>query len=99
MNKLVKYILLYALTLFWIFVLLTISRDVESYNSIMSNGYETPWYDNSWIKQPYTSLRLMNSPYKDYWTKNVVGDDWYVRDVKHHGKEFWTILKRGAENE
>jgi hypothetical protein len=68
--------------------------DIITFNSIMRGNYETPWYDGSFISQPYTYLQLSSQEHNDYWTKNAVGDSWYVRDVKYKGKTFWTILER-----
>lgn len=38
--------------------------------------------------------KLSGFEFKEYWTKNAAGDDWYVREYDVHGKMFWTILEK-----
>lgn len=76
--------------------LLHIGTDIHEYHSIIKGNYDTPWYDNSWFKQPYTMFRLSGADsVKDYWTENAIGNEkWHVREIQKDGKHFWTLLER-----
>lgn len=74
--------------------LLTISYidDVQTFHFCLNNkSYSTPWFDNRWIKSPYTNFRLLFGDSKHYITTNAVGDIWVCREVRYRGKDFWTI--------
>ncbi len=90
-------ILIGVLVLVWILLCIWGLHVLGDYNRfwvIMSNYYTTPWYSNSWLKEPYTMYKLSGFEFKEYWTKNAAGDDWYVREYDVHGKMFWTILEK-----
>ena len=70
--------------------------DIMTFHEVTNSNYITPWYDTSWVQSPYTNFRLHGKPYKEYWTKNATGEDWFIRDIYFDGKHtFWTIIKRG----
>jgi len=71
-----------------------IRQDALNYHSVIKSNYETPWFSNDWFREPYTMFMLSGNNHRDYWTKNAVGDDWYVREITHKNKKFWTILKK-----
>lgn len=81
----------------WVFIfsiiVFHITQDAYDFHSVVDSSYNTPWYDNSWIKEPYTMIRLSNKKKVIYWTKNAVGDDWRVQDVHYKNTVFWTILE------
>jgi hypothetical protein len=82
--------------LLWLAALLYLVHfavDALKFHEILRGNYGTPWHSSSWLAQPYTNLRLIGKPKSEYWTKNAVGDHWYVKDVTFDGKKFWTILK------
>lgn len=78
---------------FWV-VILVLALFVHGacdFHSCLKGDYSTPWFDKSWVKDPYTNLRLSFSRPVYYITTNVVGDVWVVKQIAYHGKEFWTI--------
>lgn len=71
---------------------LVTAMDAIKFHDIQRGTYTTPWYDARWWRQPYTNARVRGAGYKDRWTKNVVGDDWLVREANIDGKQWWTVL-------
>lgn len=90
-------ILICTVTFFITIATLHIGGDVIKFNRVVSSSYKTPWFDNDYLKEPYTTFMLRDAKNKEYWTKNVVGDDWYVRDVYYKDSVFWTILKKNKK--
>lgn len=90
-------VMLFFIALF-IFSFMITAKDFINFQEITSKQYKTPWYDNSVMKEPYTTVRLAladKSNVKEYWTKNAIGsENWYVREVKVGETEFWTIIER-----
>ena len=68
--------------------------DVIEFHSIQRGNYDTPWYDARWWVEPYTNFRIMLADSNEHWTKNAIGDDWFVRETVIGEKEWWTILKK-----
>lgn len=85
-----------------IFMAIICVKDFISYQDISSSQYKTPWYSNSFMKEPYTTVRLSladKANIKEYWTKNAIGsEDWFVREVQVDDKTFWTLLERNEIN-
>ena len=75
-----------------------LTKDFINFQYIILKEYKTPWYENSFIREPYTTVRLAladKNNVKEYWTKNAIGsENWFVREVKVGEIEFWTILER-----
>ena len=69
-------------------------EDAVTFHRVQRGIYMTPWYSPRWWRSPYTSFRVAMSSPRERWTKNAVGDDWYVREAVIDGKEWWTILKK-----
>lgn len=96
-HELKNAVILIAVALF-IFSFIIVAKDFINFQELTSKQYKTPWYDNSVMKEPYTTVRLAladNSNVKEYWTKNAIGSQkWFVREVKVGETEFWTILER-----
>jgi ABC-type microcin C transport system permease subunit YejE len=86
-----------------IFTSIIAIKDFISFQEITSAQYKTPWYTNSIMKEPYTTLRLSLTDkvnVKEYWTKNAIGsEDWLVREVKVGETTFWTLLERNEINQ
>ncbi len=76
-----------------IYVLTISASDTMDYYSVMASDYKTPWYSAKWHVQPFTNAMLAGDDAVELWKKNAVGDDWYVREVTHKGKVFWTVLE------
>ncbi|MCK9435330.1 MAG: hypothetical protein M0R32_11115 [Candidatus Cloacimonetes bacterium] len=88
-----------ACTTFIILLVFVVSIiDAVQFHSIQRGSYETPWYDARWWKNPYTILRVFMAESNEHWTKNAVGDDWYVRETVINEKEWWTVLKKVEKN-
>lgn len=68
------------------------ANDYFAFKNIMRNTYDTPWYNNSWVKQPYTLYQLSKHEGIIYETKNAVGSTWVVKETNIQGKNFWTVL-------
>ncbi len=85
-----------------IFTSILTIKDFVSFQERTSAQYKTPWYTNSFMKEPYTTVRLSlaDKPnVKEYWTKNAIGSqDWFVREVKVGETTFWTLLERNEIN-
>ena len=68
--------------------------DFVTYNETMKSTYETPWYSNNWLEQPYTNFMLSGHTNHMYWTINGTGSQyWLCDEVFIKNKHFWTILK------
>jgi hypothetical protein len=66
--------------------------DFHEYQSIMEGTYETPWYNQSWFREPYTNFRLSQYPSAFHLATN--GDQsqiWIEKEKKVGYKIFWTI--------
>lgn len=66
--------------------------DFFTYQSIMEGTYETPWYNQSWFREPYTNFRLSQYPSAFYLATN--GDQsqiWIEKEKKVGDKIFWTV--------
>ena len=94
MTKYCKFVWIFNLILWVSLVSIRVIGDMYDYHSLMKSNYETPWFSNSWLQDPYTMYMLSGSNSRVYWTKNVVGDDWYVKEITHKNKKFWTVLKK-----
>jgi ABC-type microcin C transport system permease subunit YejE len=85
-----------------IFTSIITIKDFVTFQNITSAQYKTPWYTNSFMKEPYTTVRLSLADkvnVKEYWTKNAIGSqDWFVREVKVGETTFWTLLERNEIN-
>ena len=69
--------------------------DAIQFHEIQRGVYMTPWYSGNWLREPYTCFRVaLSGNVREHWTKNAVGDDWYVREAVINEKEWWTILKK-----
>ncbi len=69
--------------------------DVAKFHDLQDGHYKTPWYTTSWLRMPYTNLRLANSERREYWTKNAIrSEDWLVREVRLGELTYWTTLRR-----
>ena|SRR6266404_1638850 len=78
--------------LLFILIIGIVGSDFIAYQSIMEGDYKTPWYNPSWLSQPYTNLRL--SQYKSTYsvTTNDAGNQmWIVKETKVGDKKFWTV--------
>lgn len=73
-----------------------VTRDVIQFHEIsVVNTNKTLWYEASWLKQPYTNLRLSTFPVREYWTVNAIQSErWLVREIEVGGVTFWTTLRR-----
>lgn len=70
-------------------------KDAIKFHQLINSEYKTPWYSTNWFESPYTNMRLLNEPRKEYWTVNYVhSEHWYVREIQIGDKTFWTALKR-----
>lgn len=76
-------------------LVLATTTDMIEFHRLSSGDYKTPWYSASWLKQPYTNLRLALLPAREYWTTNANGSErWFVREVTVGDVTFWTALQR-----
>tara|TARA_Y100000310_G_C19998614_1_gene497423 strand:+ start:21 stop:341 length:321 start_codon:yes stop_codon:yes gene_type:complete len=93
--------LLIAIALiFGVFALVWTIADIASFYRCLNNtSYFTPWYDNTFFKNPYTYTRVMLANPTNYWSKNAVGDDWLIQEATIEDKEFWTVLKKIPKGE
>ena len=67
-------------------------KDFVNYQSIMERSHKTPWYDKSWVRQPYTNFRLSRYPSTYYITTNGIKSQmWVVKETKVGNKDFWTV--------
>jgi len=77
---------------------LVVIDDMMDFHFAVSGSYKTPWYNagaKGWMTEPYTNLRLLGNPSKEYWTENAIKSErWFVREVQFEDKTFWTILQR-----
>ena len=49
-------------------------------------------YSANWFKQPYTNLRLVFLPNREFWTENEIHTErWLVHEVVIGNTSFWTI--------
>lgn len=92
LNK-IKQLLLYFSIIPIVYLLL----DYYNFQSLVSNRYETPWFSNSFIENPYQMLVLNyftdDKDKKHYWTGNVY-ERWYLLEINFKNKKFWTIIER-----
>jgi len=97
LTEVFRRILLAALGVFSILMLID---TIDFYRLVKANedaGQTTvccSWYNPNWIYSPYTNLRLAMETGTYHWTKNGVGEFWYVRDVQIGNTIFWTIIDR-----
>ena len=78
---------------FWVIVLVMafFIHSACNFHSCLKGDYSTPWFDKSWVKDPYTNFRLLFGQTAYRVTTNGAGDIWVVKQVTYHGKEFWTV--------
>ena len=102
MKEKIKTFLLFTLlvtTPFIVGYLVVGTADYFDYQSLWDTSYATPWYNSSWIKQPYTNLRLSFGKPQFCVTTNAVGDTWFVKETEIKGKTFWTIVQTIKKSE
>lgn len=74
---------------------ITVMDDFYEYHSIMGGTYNTPWYSESILKQPYTNLRLAFHHSEFKVETNACGSQiWVVKETKVGDKNFWTARIR-----
>lgn len=97
MNKIMSYIaklvlfMLLGCGLAGIFIF---AFDMLYFQDIARSNYETPWYNDNNLISPYTNLRIYLNGSTNHWTKNVVGDDWLVKESTFGKVTFWTVLEK-----
>ena len=76
------------------FVVAHVSNDSYQYQTVKRSSYETPWYSNSWIKEPFTMLMLTTNgkDSRDYWKTNVMNEYQHIREITLNDKTYWTVL-------
>ena len=81
--------------LFSIMFITVLILNVSTFISCYRSEYTTPWYENSWFKNPVLLSILSFYPKEEYWTMNGDGsEEWLVRDTTVKDKKFWTIIER-----
>jgi hypothetical protein len=68
-----------------------VGQDIYNFHSHFKGDYSTPWFDKSWVKEPYTNFRLSFSRPVYYITTNAVGDIWVIKQIPYRDKKFWTV--------
>lgn len=69
-------------------------RDARSFQDLAASQ-QTPYFDTSWLRQPYTNYRLRAYPATERETMNAIGSErWLVREIKVGAATFWTVLRR-----
>lgn len=92
--KTTRFILLTLLTAF----VINFVSNIFEFNKILSNDYKTPWYDSSYIKEPYTNLKFAfvdKESQNTTWLLNSIRTEaWLVQTTQVGDKTFWTIIER-----
>jgi hypothetical protein len=76
------------------FVGALVVSDAVGYFCQSRSTYKTPWYDARWHKQPVTHIFLSSRESTIYWTSNVCGQPWKVKETKVGDKVFWTVIEK-----
>lgn len=96
-SKVFKTTYFILLTLLSVFVLNFVSN-VFDFNGTLSRNYKTPWYDTSYIKEPYTNLKFAfvdKESQNTTWLLNSIRTEaWLVKTTQVGDKTFWTIIER-----
>lgn len=84
---------LIAIAIFTMMILMTnFLVDFSNYQEIFKGSYETPWYSQNWLKEPYTNFKLFGYPATFYVTTNGDASQiWIVKEKRVGNKIFWTV--------
>jgi len=76
-------------------IAISLFNDFCNYQSIMEGPYETPWYSESIIRQPYTNFRIAFHPSEFKVVTNACGSQtWVVKETMIGNKKYWTTRIR-----
>ena len=86
-----SFCIVFAICIIPIFII-NLAKDFSTYQSIMEGTYDTPWYSQNWLREPYTNFRLSFYPSLFHIATNADHSQiWIEKEKKVGNKTFWTI--------